>query len=204
MLAPFFYGFHQMFGKRLRKRGSRRTDPALYRLWNNLRFYWYSSNQAPWIAGLVLGIGITITGVLTYTMSSSAAEAREINCLALNVYYEARGESVDGMHAVAEVTMNRVASGRYPDTVCEVVHQKRWDTLRKRDVSAFSWTEFDLLPHPAGEPWQKARDAAKAVYHGKKTPVLDGALHYHANYIRPSWSRGKKPVAEIGAHMFYK
>lgn len=193
-----------MFGKRPRRRPSHRTDSALYRLWNNLRFYWYSSNQAPWIVGLVLGSGIAIAGGLMYAISSNAVEAREMNCLALNVYYEARGESLDGMHAVAEVTMNRLASRRYPDTVCEVVHQKRWDTLRKRDVSAFSWTEFDVMPHPAGEPWQNARDAAKAVYHGEKAPVLDGALHYHASYIKPSWSKGKKPVARIGAHVFYK
>lgn len=193
-----------MFRKRSRRRSSPRTYSAFSRLWNNLRFYWYSSNKAPWIVALVLAVGISTIGILIYTVSANAAQGREMTCLALNVYYEARGESLDGMHAVAEVTMNRVASRRYPETVCEVVYQKKWDRLRKRDVGAFSWTEFDVVPHPEGVPWQLARDAAKAVYRGEKAPVLDGALHYHASYIKPSWSKGKKPVARIGAHVFYK
>ncbi|MGH8629679.1 MAG: cell wall hydrolase [Burkholderiales bacterium] len=140
----------------------------------------------------------------TYSVSSYAAQRRELTCLAMNVYYEARGEPLAGMHAVAEVTMNRVASRRYPDTVCEVVYEKRWDPLRKRYVGAFSWTEFDVVPHPEGEKWQQAWDAAKEVYRGQKAPVLNGALHYHATYIKPSWSRGKRPVAKIGAHVFYR
>lgn len=125
-------------------------------------------------------------------------------CLALNVYYESRGEPIEGQYAVAEVTMNRVASLRYPASVCEVVHQKRWDYLRKRYVSAFSWTEFDEVDAPQGEAWQVAREVAQTVYSGRKEFVLAGAMHYHASYIRPSWSRGKKPVARIGKHLFFK
>lgn len=122
----------------------------------------------------------------------------------MNVYYEARGEPLLGQYAVAEVTMNRVASERYPDTVCEVVYQKRWDPLRKRHVGAFSWTEFDVVPHPEGEEWQRAWDVAKAVYYGERPPMLDGAVHYHATYIRPSWARGKQHIARIGRHVFYR
>ena len=175
-----------------------------FRFWNNLRFYWHSSNKAPWIVAMVLGAGISTMAFLMFSLSSHAATSRELNCLAMNIYYEARGESVAGMHAVAEVTMNRVASARYPGTVCEVVYQKKWDWLRKREVGAFSWTEFDVMPHPEGRQWEQAQDAANAVYYGKHPPALDGALHYHATYIKPSWSKGKKPVARIGAHVFYK
>src|SRR5881227_4294028 len=72
--------------------------------------------------------------------------ANDLRCLAQNVYFEARGEPVAGQYAVAEVTMNRKASGRYSDTVFGVVYQKNWDPIRKRYVGAFSWTEFDTLP----------------------------------------------------------
>lgn len=174
------------------------------RWWSDLRFYWHTTGKAPWIIAAVLGLGIGAIGFLMYSVASIASERRELTCLAMNVYYEARGESLAGMHAVAEVTMNRVASRRYPDTVCEVVYQERWDPLRKRNVSAFSWTEFDVVPHPEGKKWQQAWEAARNVYDGRHSPTLNGALHYHATYIRPSWSRGKKPVARIGAHIFYR
>lgn len=153
---------------------------------------------------MVLCAGIATMGFLVNMILARDSERRELTCLAMNVYYEARGETLAGMNAVAEVTMNRVASSRYPGTVCKVVYQKRWDRLRKRDVSAFSWTEFDVVPHPEGKPWVQAWDVANAVYYRKEPPSLNGALHYHATYIRPSWARGKKPVAKIGAHIFYK
>jgi N-acetylmuramoyl-L-alanine amidase len=192
-----------MLRKRLTRRTSSTAFPPLSRLANNLRFHWHASDKAPWIVAIVLCTGIAAAAFLTYSISAQAAQRRQLHCLALNVYYEARGEPLAGMHAVAEVTMNRVASGRYPATVCEVVYQKKWDRLRRRDVGAFSWTEFDFVPHPEGKSWQQATEVADAVFNGRSAPTVDGALHYHANYIRPSWARGKKPVAKIGAHLFY-
>ncbi len=100
--------------------------------------------------------------------------------------------------------MNRVASRRYPGTVCEVVYEKRWDRLRKRYVGAFSWTEFDVVPHPEGEQWHCAREVAEDVYFGRQPRQLNGALHYHATYIKPSWAQGQQPVARIGGHVFYE
>jgi N-acetylmuramoyl-L-alanine amidase len=193
-----------MFRKHLHKRRSPRPFPPLSRLANDLRFYWHSSSKAPWIVAMVLCAGIAGFAFLAQAMSARAFEHRQLNCLALNVYYESRGEPLAGMHAVAEVTMNRVASRRYPATVCEVVYEKRWDRLRKRDVGAFSWTEFDFVPHPEGRAWQQARDVAHAAFHRLQPPVLGGALHYHASHIRPSWAKGRKPVARIGAHVFYR
>ncbi len=169
-----------------------------------MRFYWHTRDKTPLIVVSLVSLGIAAIGFLMYSMSALASERREVTCLAMNVYYEARGEQLAGQYAVAEVTMNRVASARYPGTVCEVVYQKRWDPLRKRYVSAFSWTEFDLVPHPYGEPWQQAWEVAKAVYEGQQPPTVNGALLYHARYIKPSWSRGKRPVARVGAHIFYR
>jgi spore germination cell wall hydrolase CwlJ-like protein len=188
---------------RYKIRSSRFGSP-LSRLWNDLRFRWHTKDKGGWIVASLIGLGTTAIGFLLYSLSSHASERRELTCLAMNVYYEARGESLAGQRAVAEVTMNRVASRRYPGTICAVVYQKNWDPLRKRYVGAFSWTEFNVVPHPEGEHWNQAWQVAKDVYEGRHLPTLDGAVHYHATYIKPSWARGRKPVARIGAHVFYK
>ena len=130
--------------------------------------------------------------------------ARSLECLARNVYYEARGESLAGQYAVAEVTMNRKAAPAYPKTVCEVVYQANWDPLRGRYVGAFSWTEFDVLAPPAGEAWQRAQKVAEEVYYQRRAPTLNGALHFHATYIKPEWSKERERVARIGRHVFYR
>jgi spore germination cell wall hydrolase CwlJ-like protein len=186
------------------KRASVRRHSQWLRWWTELRFFWYASDKTPWFVGTSIGLIVAGFGALMISMVANDTEHRELNCLALNVYYEARGEPRSGRYAVAEVTMNRVASPRYPGTVCEVVYQKNWDPLRKRYVGAFSWTEFDVRPMPEGEPWKQAREAAAAVYNGAEPAQVNGALLYHATYIQPRWSRGKRPVARIGGHVFYK
>jgi spore germination cell wall hydrolase CwlJ-like protein len=130
--------------------------------------------------------------------------ARSLECLARNVYYEARGESTAGQYAVAEVTMNRKAAPAYPKTVCEVVYQQNWDAIRGRYVGAFSWTEFEALAPPAGEGWMRAQQIAHEVYYGRRQPTLKGALHFHAAYIKPQWSKERERVARIGRHVFYR
>ena len=127
----------------------------------------------------------------------------DLNCLARNIYYEARGEPAAGQLAVAEVTMNRVESSRFPNSVCSVVHEQNWDKRRERYVGAFSWTEFDALPRPRGESWRRSMDAAVAVYDEQAVPRVPGALFYHATSITPRWSVNMEPVAEIGRHTFY-
>jgi spore germination cell wall hydrolase CwlJ-like protein len=185
-------------------RGSFGRVPLLARWWIELRFRWHASRKGAWIVVFVLGVVAVGFGFLVQFMVAQQARVRDLTCLARNVYYEARGEPAAGRYAVAEVTLNRVASPYYPDTVCEVVYQKNWDTLRKRYVSAFSWTEFDSTPHPDEGVWQEAWAAAEAVYDGRRPPKLKGALHYHATYIKPSWARGKRPLARIGRHVFYR
>jgi N-acetylmuramoyl-L-alanine amidase len=85
-----------------------------------------------------------------------------------------------------------------------VVYQKSWDRMRKRYVGAFSWTEFKSLPEPRGDEWQRAWRVAETAYYGKTTPMLQGALFFHATYIKPDWASSKKRVARIGKHVFYK
>ena len=167
-------------------------------------FWWKTSDRAPWYVAGGAAMALTLFTTVMHAMVANDTNRRELTCLAMNVYYEARGEPVEGQHGVAAVTMNRVVDSRYPNTICKVVHQKRWDYLRKRYVSAFSWTEFDSVPEPEGEAWHRAVEVAEAAIQRRGEPMLDGAVHYHARRIRPSWARGKKPVAKIGRHVFYR
>lgn len=117
-----------------------------------------------------------------------------IVCLALNVYHEARGESIKGQEAVAQVTLNRVESHRYPDNICDVVEQRK----------QFSWTHDSVPDWPKDkEAWETALRVAQRASEGVYSVDLDGSLHYHAKRVRPHWARGKKPVATIGNHIFY-
>ncbi len=193
-----------MSRKRFSKNRSPRRASLLSRGWQNLRFYWYTTRKAPLVIVFVAGLGVTTLGYFMHSAFARQGDLRDLTCLAFNVYFEARGEPVAGQYAVAEVTMNRVVSGRYPDTVCGVVHQENWDPLRKRYVSAFSWNELDERPSPEDETFRRAWEVAEAVYYGRYTPTLAGALHYHAVTIKPSWARGHKPIARIGNHVFYK
>ena len=169
----------------------------------------YAALPLPFVLLASLGYWLTVdhherTVAAAVASRDAAAREAELNCLAENVYYEARGEPLEGQYAVAEVTMNRVGSSRFPKSVCEVVHEKRWDALRKRQVGAFSWTELDSLRRPHGAAWQQALEVATAVYDGTHTPRMPNALYYHAKYIRPSWAKPNRRVATIGSHVFYR
>jgi spore germination cell wall hydrolase CwlJ-like protein len=178
-----------------------------------LRLMWYRLDKAVAAFALffvvIVGLLLTAAGAVFNQRDTESAKvrdfhARSLDCLARNVYYEARGESSAGQYAVAEVTMNRKASPFYPKTVCEVVYQKNWDPLRQRYVGAFSWTEFAVLDEPAGEAWRRARKVAEDVYYQKRPPTLHGVTHYHASYARPDWSNDRERVARIGRHVFYR
>jgi spore germination cell wall hydrolase CwlJ-like protein len=193
-----------MYRRRFYRAPSIRLASTLSGWWREARFRWYTSDKGPWIAGSIMALVIAGFGFLLASVSANRDERRELMCLARNVYFEARGETPLGQYAVAEVTMNRVASGRYPDTVCGVVYQQNWDVLRKRYVGAFSWTELERNATPQGAAWEHAWKVAEDVYYRRREPALDGALWYHAEHIRPSWSRERKPVARIGRHIFYR
>ncbi len=178
-----------------------------------LRLAAYRADREAVAFALMIGAALTVFGFGLHALFERHAQAqalaqaavqRNLRCLALNVYYEARGEPEDGQYAVAEVTMNRLASSRYPDSLCAVVHEKRWDEIRRRYVSAFSWTEFYSVPEPEGEAWALAQKVAEDVYFGRAPPRVEGATFYHATYIRPSWARKQTRIARIGRHVFYR
>lgn len=140
---------------------------------------------------------------MIYQLIIGQQVSQEINCLALNVYHEARGEPMAGKYAVARVTLNRVASRHYPETICKVVYQKGWDSIRNRYVSAFSWTELQRSLSMESRSWQTASKIAEEVYYKQDPHDVGHALFYHADHIRPSWARKKIRVAKIGRHIFY-
>jgi hypothetical protein len=126
---------------------------------------------------------------------------RELDCLALNIYWEARSESLLGRMAVAAVTLNRVAAPAFPDTVCDVVFQGE---ERGRNLCQFSRRCDGRGDQPRNlVAWQEARRVARlALSRGVEDPT-GGALWYHADHVLPSWAREMALLAKIGHHVFY-
>jgi hypothetical protein len=179
--------------------------------WQKLRNRWFMWEKENFLFFSLFGFGIALIGSAIYFVYADHLRIRwqqqrqaDLMCLARNVYHESRGEPVTGQYAVAEVTLNRVDSRHFPDTVCEVVYEKRFDSRRNRLVGAFSWTEFDSVAQPRGIEWQRARKAAEAIYDKQHEPAIPGALFYHADSIEPRWAKTKNRIARIGSHIFYE
>ncbi len=130
--------------------------------------------------------------------------ATDLQCLAENVYFEARGESLEGQYAVAEVTLNRTQAPNFPHTICGVVHETRWDPSRRRFVADFSWTELGTPTPENAVAWKQAMAVATAAYDDLHDPIVPEALFYHTTGVHPGWSRTRKVVAIIGRHIFYR
>lgn len=147
---------------------------------------------------LVATLGVSVFATVDVALDearerAAALRASELRCLAENVYYESRGEPLVGQYAVAEVTMNRVRSSDFPDTVCEVVHRP----------GAFSWTYRATRVEPFGYEWRRAQAVASSVYDNIESPLVNGALYYHATYVSPAWAATRSQVALVGRHLFY-
>ncbi len=134
------------------------------------------------------------------------AQRREsdLQCLAENVYFESRGEPVNGQYAVAEVTLNRTRAPNFPHTICGVVHEMRWDPGRKRHVADFSWTELGSMSPDDDLAWKRAMAVATAAYDETRDPIVPDALFYHSTSVRPGWAKTRTAITTIGNHVFYK
>jgi spore germination cell wall hydrolase CwlJ-like protein len=122
-------------------------------------------------------------------------------CLSEALYFEARGESVKGQFAVAEVIKNRVKSARFPGTMCGVIHQ---GTGRKYQCQ-FTYTcdgNKEVIREPLA--YERVSKVARAVLDGKAPELTSGATHYHTNAVRPKWARVYTKTANIGVHIFYR
>lgn len=156
---------------------------------------------------LLILCGAWLASVASPAAAGSAKDqkraAKELRCLALNVYFEARGEPAAGQLAVALVTMNRMENRHYPNSVCGVVWQKH----------QFSWTHDGKSDRPTDKrAWRLAQKIAKFAYQRfdklsaisrKALDLTKGALHYYApSLASPYWAKMHSVTREIGGHVF--
>jgi spore germination cell wall hydrolase CwlJ-like protein len=145
---------------------------------------------------------------LTMTWPPSA----DLSCLALNIYHEARSQSIAGQIAVAQVVLNRVDDIRYPNTICEVVlqgpHRPSWkDKTRMYPIRyrcQFTWYcdgKSDIIKDV--KAYNNALDVAKLVLN-LTFDITSGATHYHAEWVTPSWAKRKTRTTKIEDHIFYR
>lgn len=128
---------------------------------------------------------------------------RQLTCLARNIYYEAGYEPFEGKVAVAQVTLNRAASGQFPSDICQVIYQK--NVVYDRVLCQFSWyCDHATTVRPINKAvYNESMTVAKKVLmEGFRLPSLENALYFHADHINPGWKRQR--VAQVGRHIFYR
>lgn len=129
----------------------------------------------------------------------AATGGEQFQCLAQVLYHEARGESLQGQLAVAEVVLNRVDDPAFPNTVCGVVHQSNGRGCQ------FSWTcdgRSDRIGN--AEAYGEVAKVARAMLDGAPRPLTEGATYFHTPAVRPAWSRRFTKTARVGNHIFYR
>jgi hypothetical protein len=137
--------------------------------------------------------------LLAYLLAAYTDEAqamdKEQRCIADAIYHEARGESFEGMMAVANVIVNRMKSPLFPNTACGVVYQRK----------QFSWTMMpDKLSTPVLNYGGPILYISRLAIESRLIDITRGATHYHADYVNPFWAKTKKHTVTVGTHLFYK
>ena len=129
-------------------------------------------------------------------MPAAGQLSEELQCLAGAVYFESRGEPLEGQLAVAKVIMNRAEDRRWPSSYCAVVYQR----------SQFSFVKNGRMPRikTGSAAWKRAQAIARIAHRGLWDSSADDAVYFHAKYVRPGWSRRKVAVATIDTHVFYR
>jgi len=165
-------------------------------------------------------VGISLVGLIAYQginyklqqlktadagISPVTAEVRDkqLDCLAKNIYHEAKGEPFEGKVAVAQVTLNRAASGQFPSDICKVVYQK--NVIYEKVLCQFSWycDQATVAKPKNTAAYKECQIVARQVLLEEfRLPSLNKALYFHATHINPGWKKEK--VATIGGHVFYK
>lgn len=159
----------------------------------------FSGSLLKWAIGNKLNKN-EVTGSTEIT---AAVRERQLACLARNIYYEAGSEPFEGKVAVAQVTLNRAASGQYSDDICKVIYQK--NIVYEKILCQFSWVcDRDTGVRPINKAaFEESMNVAKKVLlENYRLPSLHEAMYFHGDYINPGWK--KTQVAKIGRHIFYK
>lgn len=154
---------------------------------------------------LTWAVNSKLSSITVAESSQITADVREkqLACLAKNIYYEAGSEPFEGKVAIAQVTMNRVESGQFPNDVCQTIYQK--NIFYEKVVCQFSWycdRATTVKPIHKGNYDESMTAAKKVLLEGFRLPSLEKALYFHGDYINPGWKREK--VAKVGRHIFYK
>ena len=142
--------------------------------------------------------------VTQVTHKPKRAQVSEIDCLAKNIYYEARGEDDIGKIAVGLVTLNRVDSPSFPKSICRVVNQQT--SLSDGTILCqFSWV-CDVTRVPVGVAWKNSKEIAKMLLSRNHAHIelVPDAVFFHSTAVKPAWRKKKTQVAKIGNHIFYK
>ena len=151
-----------------------------------------------------------MTGMSDYNIHDVALFPSEVECLAMNVYHESRGESLAGKSAVAHVTLNRVESERYPSSICEVVYQAKTNDrgFPLRNQCQFSWYcdgRSDEISLEELDSWKISVEIALQAMMGLTIDPTSGATHYfNPKKASPSWVTSFERTAVLGEHEFYK
>lgn len=151
----------------------------------------------------IFGTSRKVFIALIFIIIAEPAEADEVECLATNIYYEARNQSFEGMYAVAEVTLNRVKSKRWPNDICNVVQQRI--VVDKKWVCQFSWYCDGKSDTPREYNRYKLCHmiAYMAIYEKDLSFLPPDTYWYHSNMVRPYWVDAYHRNAVIGDHIFY-
>ena len=129
---------------------------------------------------------------------------KELDCMASNIYFEAATQSRVGKIAVAQVTMNRVRSPKFPNSVCEVVYQGPQNPKNSR-LCQFSWFcdgKPDVIR--SKRMWRECVYVAKYVILGGVPDITHQSTHYHAKYVNPWWAKKMRLTVSLGDHIFYR
>lgn len=138
----------------------------------------------------------------SYMSHNLIVDTDELRCLALNIYWEARSEDLQGQLAVAGVTMNRVADKKFPDTICGVVKQSK--SRQRLHRCQFSWWCDGKKDDPKeATAWGSAQQVARLFLAGIYKDPTDKAKWYHADYVNPPWAERLQRTTKIGRHIFY-
>lgn len=128
------------------------------------------------------------------TSNATIFSEADLNCMAEALYFEARGESRQGQAAVAEVILNRLHSGSFPNSICGVINQQ----------SQFSYTIGGKKSIRNKATYMRVRQVAEAALSGQTGDLTNGATYFHTPAVRPAWSRRFERTVQIGRHIFYR
>jgi spore germination cell wall hydrolase CwlJ-like protein len=130
----------------------------------------------------------------------------DLQCLTANIFFEARGESIKGMKAVADITLNRTKHQAFPESICEVVKQKQQFSWVKGDKRSKKVLSEDLRGFKADDlaAYQKAKSiATEALSEEYKSILPRNVISFHSVAITPHWANKMKKYSTIGSHVFY-